>query len=217
MYISRENSFYYYKYSMLSFPERICYYELIYKFISRLIWEYPNFRHWYENLFDEDKVIKVDREILICEKDFQIVGVAILKSNQEEKKICTLRVAREFQRQGIGRRLMELGFEWLQTDKPMITMHKSKQHEFASLMDYYGFELEQQQQNYYHIFSTEYVYNGLLPEKAYSFNKIELLNIYKLYQKFIESKKYDFNAFLDECVNMFYRQEQNRRLKMIKY
>lgn len=144
-----------------------------------------------------------------------MAGVAILKSAKNEKKICTLRVAGPFQRQGIGRTLMELSFDWLQDDKPLITMHKSKQHEFAPLLDYYGFVLEQTQRNYYHVFNTELSYNGVLPPKKLFFNKLELLDIDMWYKDFISSGKYDLTDFVEECINKWLIQEQKRQLEML--
>ena len=207
----------YFKYSMLSYLEQSLYYDKIYKFVSRLVWEYPGFKQWYAGLFDNQKQLDYTREIIICEKDFNIAGIAILKNDECEKKICTLRVAKEYQKQGIGSRLMELSFEWLQEDSPMITMHKIKQVEFQPLLDYYGFKLEQKQRNYYNVFSTELVYNGALPEKELIFNKIELLDIQKLYKKFMDTGKYNFNEFLEECIRVWQEKECYRRIEMLKY
>ena len=207
----------YFKYSMLSYLEQSIYYDKIYKFVNRLVWEYPGFKQWYTGLFNDQKQLNYTREIIICEKDFNIAGIAILKNDRYEKKICTLRVAKEYQKQGIGSRLIELSFEWLQDDSPMITMHKVKQVEFQPLLDYYGFKLEQKQRNYYNIFSTELVYNGALPEKELIFNKIELLDVQKLYKKFVVTGKYNFNEFLEECIRVWQEKEYYRRREMIKY
>ena len=84
------------------------------KFINKkLVYEYNNFEEWFSQLFISDILLKNDREIIICECDYQLAGVAILKNDDIEKKICTLRVAKRFQKQGIGQHLMELSFEWL--------------------------------------------------------------------------------------------------------
>lgn len=207
----------YSQYSTLSSFEKRIYYSQIYDFLKRLNIEYPGFYKWYKKLFLESKELQIGREIFICEKAYQIVGVVILKSTKHEKKICTLRVATPFQRQGIGKKLMELSFEWLQEDKPLITMHKVKQHEFASLLNYYGFVLEQEQWNYYNIFSTELSYNGFLPEKKIFFNKIELMDIDFLYNDFIMSRKRNFEDFVEECILKWARREQKRRIEMMRF
>ena len=206
------NNNYYYKYSDIPFFEKTLYYELIYKFVRRLSIEYPDFINWFNNLFTDSKELKLDREIIICESNYKIVGLAILKSSDYEKKICTLRVDRRYQHQGIGKKLIQLSLEWLEDDYPVITMHKSKQVQFDSLLKYYGFRLEQTQPHYYSIFSTEYVYNGELPEKSFFFNKFEIMDMQNIYRRFIKSGKYNIDEFIEECINIWCKREKNRMI-----
>lgn len=205
----------YFKYSELSFPEKQIYYEYIYQFVKRLAWEYPDFIQWYKKLFLTNRELCSDREIIICESDYVLAGLAILKSNQFEKKICTLRVDKKFQCQGIGTKLVGLSLEWLEDDYPIITMHKTKQKEFSTLLRYYGFKLEQTQNHYYNIFSTELVYNGFLPEKSLFFNRIEILDIRKLYDRFLKTGQNNFNDFAESCIFTWYLRENNR-IRMMK-
>lgn len=207
----------YSKYSAFSAFDKVMYYSQIYDFLKRLNIEYPGFYKWYRGLFLENKELQNNREIIICEREYCIVGVVILKSTEEEKKICTLRVASPFQRQGIGKKLMEMSLEWLQEDKPLITMHKSKQHEFAALLEYYGFVLEQKQWSYYNIFSTELIYNGILPEKKTIFNKMEIMDIDIWYKNFIVSRSNNLKEFVEECISKWYKREQKRRIEMFNY
>lgn len=181
----------YLKYSEFSPFEKQIYFQLIYKFLRRLNIEYPGFNNWYNKLFNENRILNTGREIIVCEKNNKIAGVVILKASGEEKKICTLRVTKEFQRQGIGKKLMELSFEWLEEDKPLLTMHSNKQREFIQLLKYYDFKLEQKSWHYYSIFSTELVYNGVLPEKKMIFNKFELMDINLFYDKFLKLGGYN--------------------------
>lgn len=204
----------YIRYSQLSPVQQRLYYDLIYRFVKRLEWEYPNFRQWYKALYNENQELKRDREIIFCEREFQIVALAILKKTDEERKICTLRVAKPYQRQGIGKSLMEQSFKWLEDDKPLITVHKYKNNEFVSLFKYYDFKLEQKQRNYYSIFSTELAYNGILPEKKLYFNSIELSDIQDFYKKFMESHTYDMDAFVEACVKQWQQREKIRRIVM---
>ena len=206
----------YTKYSAFSFWEKKTYYNQIYVFLKWLNLEYPGFNTWYDNLFTENKELKSGREIIICEKEYSIAGIAILKSTEEEQKICTLRVAKRYQRQGIGKRLMELSFEWLHNDKPLLTMHSTKQHQFRHLMQYYGFELEQKNRNYYNIFSTELVYNGVLPAKKILFNRLERIDIDLFYKKYVSEGKYDLSEFVEACIHCWYIREQQRRIVMAK-
>ena len=131
------------------------------------------------------------------------LGDAILKNDDIEKKICTLRVAKRFQKQGIGQHLMELSFEWLNDDKPLITIHNSKKHEFNKLFKRYNFELEEKKWGYYRLFRTELVYNGSLPEKNFFFNRMEMIDLEKEIRQFLLSGRDDFKLFIDEWL---YRQ-----------
>lgn len=102
------------------------YYNYIYLFLMEANMQYPAFSAWYGNLFTDDMRLKPEREIIVCEKEYEIAGVTILKSTKEESKICTMYVAEQYRHNGLGRRLMELSLEWLENDKPVITLDKSK-------------------------------------------------------------------------------------------
>lgn len=208
----------YFMYSELPTLSKLIYRNEIYKFLYSLNWEYPNFKLWYQSLFSSDETdvaLKNDREIIICGRNGIILGVSILKKNKEEQKICTLRVAKPYQLQGIGKNLMGLSLEWLDNQKPLITLHKSKQQMFSSLLDYYGFKLEQEQWNYYNIFSTELSYNGILPEKKFALNKFELVDVGTIYKKLLLSGNCDVNKFLGQCFNLWLKSEQERRFHLV--
>ena len=194
-----DNKFYI-RYSELSPVQRKLYYLQIKNFLRELIFEYNNFNSWFVGLFDSDALLSEDREIFICEYDFQLVGVIILKRNNIENKICTLRVAKPFQKQGIGRHLMELGFEWLNDDKPLITIHNSKKREFSKLFEHYNFQLEEKRWGYYRLFSTELVYNGFLPEKNFILNHVEIINLDKEVKQFLLLGGEDFKQFINELL-----------------
>lgn len=196
------NRNHYFTYSSLLSFQRNTYKNKIFLFIKKVSKEYPGFSKWYNHLFEMDDKLCNEREIIICENFNLIVGIIILKRTKEEQKVCTLRVDERFQHQGIGRCLMEMGFEWLENEKPLITLRESKRKQFESLFLYYGFTLEQSRKNYYRLFNTELVYNGILPEKKILFKKFEFLNPYDVWQKFIEMPKneiYDFwKWYIDE-------------------
>lgn len=206
----------YYLYSSLSQGLKKVYQYEIYKFLCRLVFEYQGFQSWYEGLYTEEFELKYNREIIICEEQFRIVGVAIIKNDLQEKKICTLRVAREYQHQGIGHNLVEMCMQQLHTDKPMITLHKSKMNQFEKLLSYYNFELEQTQKHYYSIFSTELVFNGLLPEKELVFNKIELMDMDKLYRMVVLRGKKNFEDYVDACIRCWYNRAKMRQIKLLE-
>lgn len=195
----------YFLYSSLSRELRFWYYSEIYKFVQKLVFEYRGFEEWYNGLFSSDYELEVDRDIIICEDNLTLAGIAIIKNGCEEKKICTLRVAKPFQHQGIGHHLVELCFRQLDTDKPMITLHKSKYYQFEKLLKYYDFQLEQTQKNYYKFLSTELVFNGLLPQKEFSTNRIKMIDMESLYKRFILDGKSDFEEYIDAWIRYWYK------------
>lgn len=206
----------YFLYSALSRELKEIYRYEIFKFLERLVFEYYGFQSWYQALFADDIELKYNREIIICEDQFSIAGVAIIKNTLDEKKICTLRVAQKFQHRGIGHNLVEICMQQLNTDKPMITLHKNKLNQFEKLLSYYNFELEQTQKHYYSIFSTELVFNGLLPEKKLFFNQIELIDMKKIYNFFVLSGKRNFEDYTDACIRCWYNREKMRQINMLK-
>lgn len=206
----------YFLYSSLSQELKKIYCNEIYRFLGRLVFEYHGFYSWYKNLFKKSYDLKCDREIIVCEDQLRIAGVAIIKNGFEERKICTLRVDGEYQCQGIGHNLVEMCMTQLNTEKPMITLHKSKYGQFERILNYYNFELEQTQRHYYSIFSTELVFNGALPQKEIVFNKIELLDIEKFYASFIGGGKNKFEDFVNACIMCWYNRERIRRISMLE-
>lgn len=159
------HKFIYIHYSELDSLQKSLYYFAVYSFLSHLVIEYPQFREWYQKLFTSDFELRPDREIIICSYQSGFAGVTILKKTAEEQKICTLRVARKYQKQGIAKNLMKLGIEWLEDERPLVTLHKSKEREFKALFDYFDFKLEQKCRGYYNLFGSELVYNGNLPQR----------------------------------------------------
>ena len=88
----------YFKFSELSKLEQQMYYNYIYLFLMEANMQYPAFSAWYGNLFTDDMRLKPEREIIVCEKEYEIAGVTILKSTKEESKIYTMYVAEQYRR-----------------------------------------------------------------------------------------------------------------------
>ena len=205
----------YYLYTSLSQDLKKVYKYEIYKFLCSLVLEYCGFNDWYQRLYMGEYELKPNREIVICEDNLRLVGVAIIKNDINEKKICTLRVARDCQRQGIGHNLVELCMRELYTDTPMITLHKSKLNQFEKLLSYYNFHLEQTQNHYYSIFSTELVFNGHLPEKETFLSKIEIMDIERMYLEFVKSGRKSFDEYLDACIRCWDLSANSKMINML--
>lgn len=200
------NGFEFLLFSELAPLEKETYYKKCYDFVQKLNLEYPCFETWFRGLFGEIPVLKSGREILMCRTHEQIVGIAILKNTLEEQKICTLRVDKKFQRMSIGKNLMELSFEWLKNDKPLITIHRSKRNEFQKLFRYYDFRLEEQKWSYYRLFRTELVFNGALPPKKILLSKFEIADMRESIKEFMKYNVYDKDLLIQHTVDLWKKQ-----------
>ena len=132
-------------------------------FLSDLVIEYPLHDKWFTGVVEELKKNSKSREVLFILNNLdEIVGVSILKKTKSEKKICTFRVAENYQRQGIGTMLMKKSLEFLETDKPIITVSGSKHNEFIRLFKRFNFGLNKVYFGKYRYLAIEYCYNGVL-------------------------------------------------------
>lgn len=142
----------------------------IFSELSFLRTEYPNFYTWYygkvlSGLSDNS------REIFLASTPFsfgKVNGVLILKDTECEKKICTLYVDKESRMNGIGQKFMEVAFNELNTDKPLITVSDSRLKDFDKLLNKFKFESVDALPDYYADNHTEYTFNGhlYLPESV---------------------------------------------------
>ena len=109
---------------------------------------YPNFRFWYSNKVIPG-LIDGSREILTEYRDNKLIGIAIIKNTQEEKKICTIKILPQYQNRGIGIKLFKKALYSLNTDKPFVTVLVERFNEFHKIFKHYGFELTQIIFDYY--------------------------------------------------------------------
>ncbi|WP_268624271.1 GNAT family N-acetyltransferase [Paenibacillus alvei] len=141
----------------------------LYNYLKDLSESYPQFENWfYDTVIPEVELKKGEREIIIVLSEIEgsrksiLTGIAILKNNKKEKKICTFRIHENFRKQGIGSALFEECFDYLGTRKPIITISHNRKEIFEHHINNYGFQETQILKGYYKEDSTEYVYNGLL-------------------------------------------------------
>lgn len=133
-------------------------------FLADSVYDYPRHIEWYDGVMQEIQT-GCNRKMFIVYDNKTIIGVSIIKKNQLEKKICSLRVAKEYRGNGIGTSLFKKSLEYLETDKPILTVSENKKEEFQGIFDYFGFSLEQIYHDKYMRNRDEYCYNGiLLPE-----------------------------------------------------
>jgi len=102
---------------------------------------YPNIDIWYNKVITEINNHPKNREMFIClsnEDDLlSISGLMILKKAYDEKKICTLRVKENHQKRGIGSELIQKALDFLETDKPLITVPEESVEVFSKIFNKY--------------------------------------------------------------------------------
>lgn len=123
--------------------------------------DYPDYKNWYLNtqipgLYDNT------RNIIIAHIKNRIVGFVSLKKTKEEKKICTFYVEKSFRKNQIGTILVKKANEYLETDKPLITIPLNKLNEFTRIGEKYNWEISDIKENLYRLNNPEVIVNGNL-------------------------------------------------------
>ena len=128
-------------------------------FLSVLEFDYPFFTNWLDKVFVELNTSR--RKIILCTSDdeMHIFGVAILKDAIDEKKICTIRVERAYQRLGIGSELVRMSILLLHSDKPLITVSEKLIHDFRPFLKKFGFKEMSKVKSLYVVGQYEYFFN----------------------------------------------------------
>ncbi|WP_217355598.1 GNAT family N-acetyltransferase [Ruegeria sp. HKCCA4008] len=107
-------------------------------FLLPLSEDYPNIERWFT-----DKVVLGEflgtRHIVRFERDGRLAALGIAKDEDGEKKICTVRVHPEYFGRGLGVRVFDHLLNWLQVDRPLLTVSEKKLLLFQRLFDHYGF------------------------------------------------------------------------------
>lgn len=153
--------------------------------------DYPDYKNWYLNtqipgLYDNT------RNIIIAHIKNRIVGFVSLKKTREEKKICTFYVEKSFRKNQIGTILVEKANEYLETEKPLITIPLNKLNEFTRIGEKYNWEISDIKENLYRVNNPEVIVNGHLevPSEKVSIEK-SLKKTWRIYK--ISRYKQKFN------------------------
>ncbi|MFV8671605.1 GNAT family N-acetyltransferase [Ralstonia pseudosolanacearum] len=123
---------------------------------------YPSFDVWFS-----ERVLPGlstgDRSILVEYRQGGLAGLAILKDDGMEKKLCCLRVLPGFQNvHGLGVRMFQRAFESLETERPLLSVAEERRPTFQRLFDYFDFELAEEYPSAYRIGRSEFAFNGCL-------------------------------------------------------
>ena len=134
----------------------------IYKVTNFMCKDYPNYKNWYfekqlSSIKDDERNIFFIRN---PKNKNEIIAVSSLKRNNEEKKICTLYVIKEFRGLGIGSKLIEKSLKWLNTKNPVFTFPDYKLEIFKPIIEKYNWELTEVIDNLYNEGIKELCFNG---------------------------------------------------------
>lgn len=136
-------------------------FHIVYNHLKELERYYPNFKQWYYNTVGQSLTINT-RKIIIEQRDGDIAGIAIIKNDINERKICTVKVMPPFLNRGIGIKLFERSMDYLGTRKPLLSVDEDRLPFFKKIFDKYEFRQTQILQDYYRIGKKEFVFNGYI-------------------------------------------------------
>lgn len=127
--------------------------------------DYPDYKSWFlttqvPGLYDNT------RNIIIAHVKDKIVGFVSLKKTQEEKKICTFYVEKNFRRNKIGTILVERAINYLEDEKPLITIPFNKLNEFTRIGEKLSWEITDIRENMYRADIPEVIVNGNASETS---------------------------------------------------
>ena len=103
--------------------------------------DYQEYKEWY---FKKQLPITIngdERNILFVRNPKnanEIIAMASLKKEKEERKICTLYVSDKYRGLGIGSSVLEESIRWLETTTPLITFADYKLEMFRQIINKYG-------------------------------------------------------------------------------
>lgn len=93
--------------------------------------DYPDYRQWFQTV-QIPGIYDGTRNIIVAHINDKIVGFVSLKKT-DEKKICTFYVEKNYRKNKIGALLAEKAINYLEEEKPLITIPMDKLHEFIKL------------------------------------------------------------------------------------
>ncbi|HEU5114771.1 MAG TPA: N-acetyltransferase [Candidatus Paceibacterota bacterium] len=126
-------------------------------FVNSLSSDYPELEIWFRT-----KVVPGlragTRKIVRIERSATLIGIGIAKK-EDEKKICTVRIAPPYFGRGYALKIFDECLRWLGTAKPYLTVSENKLPAFERIFDYYGFVHTSSQLGRYRTGVIELAYN----------------------------------------------------------
>lgn len=118
---------------------------------------YPNFDAWFYFKFCRN-LASGQRKMAIAHDGSQMLGVALLKQDLYESKICTFYVSPEFRGLGVGCELMDLALNTLDDSNAFITVSDERKEELTPLLSSRGFRITSSQEGLYRDLCTEHFF-----------------------------------------------------------
>lgn len=124
----------------------------IYNLTSFLGKTYINYKKWFYDKQINGCLEGKGNIFFIKNENNNIVAAFCVKNDLDEKKICTLYVDSNYRNMGYGSILFDKCFEYLGTNKPLITINKKHLSYFKYIINKYDFNLT-------NIIDNEYYFN----------------------------------------------------------
>ena len=118
--------------------------------------QYPEYYKWYYQT-NIPRILDGEGEAIFYLDGFQIVGLSMLKRTDDEAKICTFLIDEEYRRKGYSKMILEDSYDYLGTEKPLITIPEKRLDEFSKIIEAYGWVPSETTDEYY---SPEIIFNS---------------------------------------------------------
>lgn len=159
---------------------------------------YPEFISWYWNKVVPDTLLN-SGEIILLEKDNNIIGVSIIKDSINEQKLRCLRIKEEYQNKGYGLFLMDESLKRLNNDKPLLSVSEDMFSSFARMfINKYNFNMTFVHKNLYKKGKLEYQFNGNVDSLKISNYEISLIEKFDYENMNSIFKKINIKGNVDE-------------------
>lgn len=151
--------------------------------------DYPDYRQWFQTV-QIPGIYDGTRNIIVAHINDKIVGFVSLKKT-DEKKICTFYVEKNYRKNKIGALLAEKAIDYLEEEKPLITIPMDKLHEFIKIASKYNWEVTEIKENLYRTTTPEVIVNGSInsTQTILQDNEKTLKKIYRIYKIITMNKK----------------------------
>ena len=118
--------------------------------------QYPEYYKWYYQT-NIPRILDGEGEAIFYLDGFQIVGLSMLKRTDDEAKICTFLIDEEYRKKGYSKMILEDSYDYLGTEKPLITIPEKRLDEFSKIIEAYGWVPSETTDEYY---SPEIIFNS---------------------------------------------------------